>query len=43
MDFDRHHEVFETAYQWCRRRIAELADASDSALAALLATKRPAP
>jgi NTE family protein len=39
MDFDRHTQVFEAAYQWCRRRIDELLDEGDPALAALLATK----
>jgi NTE family protein len=39
MDFDRHSEVFEGAYQWCRRQIDELAEKGDPALAAILATK----
>ena len=26
MDFDRHFEVFEAAYQWCRGKIDELAE-----------------
>jgi len=39
MDFDHHSEVFDAAYQWCRRRIAELEDKGDPALAAILATK----
>lgn len=39
MDFDRHFEVFEAAYQWCRGRIDELTDKGDPALAAILATK----
>ncbi len=39
MDFDRHSEVFEAAYRWCSRRIDELAQAGNPALAAILATK----
>ena len=39
MDFDRHSQVFEAAYQWCRRYIDELHERGDPALAALLATK----
>jgi NTE family protein len=39
MDFDRHSQVFEAAYQWCRRRIDELLDQGNPALAAILATK----
>jgi NTE family protein len=39
MDFDRHHEVFEAAYRWCRRRLDELAQAGDPALDAILAAK----
>jgi hypothetical protein len=39
MDFDRHHELFETAYQWGRRRLDALADQGDPALAAILAAK----
>jgi NTE family protein len=39
MDFDHHSEVFDAAYQWCRRQIAELEDKGDPALAAILATK----
>jgi NTE family protein len=39
MDFDRHTEVFEAAYQWGRRQIDELAEKGDPALAAILATK----
>jgi NTE family protein len=39
MDFDRHSEVFQAAYQWCGRRIDELAEKGDPALAAILATK----
>jgi hypothetical protein len=39
MDFDHHSEVLDAAYQWCRRRIAELADEGDPALAAIMATK----
>jgi NTE family protein len=39
LDFDRHSEVFEAAYQWCRRRIDELAETGDPALAAILACK----
>jgi hypothetical protein len=31
--------VLDAAYQWCRRRIAELADEGDPALAAIMATK----
>ena len=39
LDFDRHFEVFEGAYQWCRRRIDELGEQNDPALAAILATR----
>jgi len=39
LDFDRHFEVFEGAYQWCKRRIDELGEQSDAALAAILATR----
>ena len=39
MDFDRHFEVFEAAYQWCRDQIDALTDQGDPALAAILATK----
>ena len=39
IDFDRHSEVFEAAYQWCRGRIDELVEKGDPALAAILATK----
>ncbi len=34
MDFDRHFEVFEAAYQWCRRQIEQLTDEGNPALAA---------
>jgi NTE family protein len=39
MDFDHHSEVLDAAYQWCRRRIAELDEKDDPVLAAILATK----
>jgi NTE family protein len=39
MDFDRHSDVFEAAYRWCRARIDELEQQGDPALAAILATK----
>jgi len=39
MDFDRHVEVFEGAYHWCRSRIDELGAQNDPALAAILATR----
>ena len=39
MDFDRHFEVFEAAYHWCRSRIEELETSGDPALAAILASK----
>ena len=39
MDFDRHFEVFEAAYQWCNARIDELGEKGDPALMAVLATK----
>ena len=39
MDFDRHGEVFEAAYQWCRGKIDELERSGDTALAAILAAK----
>ena len=39
MDFDRHFEVFEAAYQWCRDQIERLTNEGNPALAAILATK----
>src|SRR5262245_5936392 len=39
LDFDRHFEVFEGAYQWCKRRIDELGEKNDPALTAILATR----
>jgi NTE family protein len=39
MDFDRHSDVFEASYQWCRHQIDELVGQESSALAAILATK----
>ena len=39
MDFDRHSEVFEAAYQWCRGRIDELTEKGNPALAAILASR----
>jgi NTE family protein len=39
INFDRHAEVFEAAYQWCRGRIDELDEQGSPALAAILATK----
>jgi NTE family protein len=39
MDFDRHSDVFEAAYRWCRTRIDELEQQGDPALAAILTTK----
>jgi NTE family protein len=39
MDFDRHFEVFEAAYLWCRGQIDALGRAGNPALAAILATK----
>ena len=39
MDFDRHTQVFEAAYHWCRGRIDELLNDGNPALAAILATK----
>ena len=39
MDFDRHSDVFEASYQWCRHQIDELVGQENSALAAILATK----
>ncbi|HKA78371.1 MAG TPA: patatin-like phospholipase family protein, partial [Xanthobacteraceae bacterium] len=39
MDFDRHFEVFEAAYEWCRGQIDALTEKGDPALAAILATK----
>ena len=39
LDFDRHFEVFESAYHWCRKRIDELGERNDPALAAILATR----
>jgi NTE family protein len=38
MDFDRHSEVFEAAYQWCRQEIDALAKKGDPALTAILAS-----
>jgi NTE family protein len=37
MDFDRHLEVFEAAYRWCRTQIDELTASGNPALAAILA------
>jgi NTE family protein len=39
INFDRHSEVFEAAYQWCRQRIDELDKQGDPALAAIMASK----
>jgi NTE family protein len=39
LDFDRHFEVFEAAYHWCRKRIDELGERNDPALAAIMATR----
>ncbi len=39
MDFDRHFEVFEAAYQWCRGQIDEQTEKGNPALEAILATK----
>jgi NTE family protein len=39
LDFDRHFEVFEGAYQWCREQIDTLTNEGNPALAAILATK----
>jgi NTE family protein len=39
MDFDRHFEVFEAAYQWSREQIDALSEQGDPALAAILATR----
>jgi len=39
LDFDRHFEVFEGAYHWCKTRIDELGERNDPALAAILATR----
>lgn len=39
MDFDRHVEIFEAAYQWGRAQIDALSQAGNPALAAILATK----
>jgi hypothetical protein len=39
LNFDRHFEVFEGAYQWCRRRIDKLGEQNNAALAAILATR----
>jgi NTE family protein len=38
MDFERHKEVFDAAYQWCNARIDEAGETGDSALAAVLGT-----
>jgi hypothetical protein len=40
MDCDRHTEVFQAAYEWCRDQINELADEGNPALAIILAKKR---
>jgi len=39
MDFDRHREVFEAAYEWCRRQMAELSEQGNPALAAIFGSK----
>jgi NTE family protein len=39
MDFDRHSEVFEAAYEWGRGQIDALDRAGDPAIRAILATK----
>jgi NTE family protein len=39
MDFDRHLEVFQAAYEWCNDQIDALNDQRNPALAAILATK----
>jgi NTE family protein len=39
MDFDRHTEVFEAAYEWCLGQIDALEQAGNPALTAILATK----
>jgi NTE family protein len=39
LDFDRHLEVFQGAYEWCNARIDELGEKDDPALKAILATK----
>jgi len=39
LDFDRHFEVSESAYHWCRKRIDELGEQNDPALAAIMATR----
>jgi NTE family protein len=39
MDFDRHSEVFEAAYEWCRGKIDALNRAGNPAVTAILATK----
>ena len=41
-DFDRHTEIFEASYVWARQAIAALEAEGNSAIAAILATGRPA-
>ena len=40
LDFDRHSDVFEAAYEWGRNQIEQLLKSGDPALAAILATPR---
>jgi hypothetical protein len=39
IDFDRHTEVFEAAYQWCNSHIDKLVAEHNPALDAILGTK----
>jgi NTE family protein len=39
LDFDRHSQVFEASYQWCRAQIDKFAETGNPALSAILATK----
>jgi NTE family protein len=41
-DFDRHTEIFEASYFWARQAIVALEAEGNSAIAAILATGRPA-
>ncbi|WP_249779480.1 patatin-like phospholipase family protein [Bradyrhizobium sediminis] len=41
-EFERHTEIFDAAYHWAREAIAALEAEGDAAIAAILATARPA-
>jgi NTE family protein len=41
-EFERHTEIFESSYRWAREAITALEAAGDPAIAAILATAKPA-